>query len=62
MYELMGQYRDVPMDLADASLVVTAETLNLRQIFYFGFRFLCVPAGRKPSVYCDPVNTPKFFP
>jgi uncharacterized protein len=30
---LMEQYRDIPMDLADASLVVTAETLNQRQIF-----------------------------
>ncbi len=30
---LMKQYRDVPMDLADASLVVMAEVLNQRQIF-----------------------------
>ena len=29
----MEQYRDVPMDLADASLVATAEMLNQRQIF-----------------------------
>lgn len=28
MVELMEQYRDRPMDLADASLVVAAETLN----------------------------------
>jgi predicted nucleic acid-binding protein len=33
MAELMEQYRDRPMDLADASLVVTAETLNLTRIF-----------------------------
>lgn len=33
MKELMKKYRDVPMDLADASLVATAETLNNRQIF-----------------------------
>lgn len=25
---LMEKYRDIPMDLADASLVTTAETLN----------------------------------
>ncbi len=31
--QLMEQYRDTPMDLADASLVVTAETLNLIRIF-----------------------------
>lgn len=30
---LMTQYRDVPMDLGDASLVVAAETLNQTKIF-----------------------------
>jgi len=30
---LMEQYRNVPMDLADASLVATAEMLNQKQIF-----------------------------
>lgn len=33
MRSLMERYRDVPMDLADASLVVVAETLNQRRIF-----------------------------
>ncbi len=33
MQELMEKYQDVPMDLADASLVATAETFNSRQIF-----------------------------
>ena len=33
MLELMAQYEDVPMDLADASLVALAETLNLKRIF-----------------------------
>lgn len=28
MRDLMEQYRDTPMDLADASLVATAETVN----------------------------------
>lgn len=32
-FELMKRYADAPMDLADASLVVAAETLNLRGIF-----------------------------
>ncbi len=32
IYVLMEQYRDIPMDLADASLVATAEELNLRMI------------------------------
>lgn len=30
---LMEKYRDVPMDLADASLVAVAENRNLRRIF-----------------------------
>jgi uncharacterized protein len=33
MYSLMEKYSDTPMDLADASLVATAETLGLRRIF-----------------------------
>jgi predicted nucleic acid-binding protein len=33
MRALMRQYRDTPMDLADASLVVAAEHLGMRQIF-----------------------------
>lgn len=31
--QLMEQYRDVPMDLADASLVAAAEALGIRQVF-----------------------------
>ncbi len=33
MQVLMQQYRDLPMDLADASLVATAEALNQKQVF-----------------------------
>jgi predicted nucleic acid-binding protein len=33
MRQLMEQYRDTPMDLADASLVAAAEIFNLRRIF-----------------------------
>ena len=33
MQTLMEQYRDTPMDLADASLVVTAESLSLTRVF-----------------------------
>ncbi|ANV90208.1 type II toxin-antitoxin system VapC family toxin [Picosynechococcus sp. PCC 8807] len=33
MQQLMEQYRDVPMDLADASLVTAAEVLNQKTIF-----------------------------
>ena len=31
--ELMRQYRDRPMDLADASLIAAAESLSLRRVF-----------------------------
>jgi len=33
MRELMGKYHDLPMDLADASLVAIVESLNLTRIF-----------------------------
>ena len=36
---LMEQYRDTPMDLADASLVATAESLGLAEIFTFDHHF-----------------------
>lgn len=32
---LMEQYRDIPMDLGDASLVSAAETLNQKRVFTF---------------------------
>ena len=33
MLELMRKYADTPMDLADASIVAAAETLNHRRVF-----------------------------
>lgn len=33
MAELMRTYRDLPMDVADASVVVVAETTGQRQVF-----------------------------
>ena len=33
MAVLMDKYQDTPMDLADASLIVTAESLSLSRIF-----------------------------
>ena len=32
---LMEQYRDVPMDLADATLMAAAESLRIEHIFTF---------------------------
>jgi predicted nucleic acid-binding protein len=37
--QLMRQYADVPMDFADASLVATAEHLELREIFTLDSHF-----------------------
>ena len=39
MRTLMRQYHDAPMDLADASFVVTAERLRLRRIFTLDSHF-----------------------
>lgn len=39
MEVLMGEYADTPMDLADASLVVTAEVLGLERIFTLDSHF-----------------------
>jgi uncharacterized protein len=39
MNQLMMQYRDTPMDLADASLVAAAEAAGLRDIFSFDGHF-----------------------
>ena len=35
MAALMGKYRDLPMDLADAALVRVAERERIRQVFTF---------------------------
>ncbi|HEU4454274.1 MAG TPA: hypothetical protein VFR81_14495 [Longimicrobium sp.] len=39
MRALMRQYYDAPMDLADASLVAAAESLELRHIFTLDSHF-----------------------
>lgn len=39
-YSLMEQYRDMPMDLADATLIVLAEQLHLRRVFTLDAHFL----------------------
>jgi len=39
MADLMARYRDVPMDLADASLVVAAERRSERRIFTLDSHF-----------------------
>lgn len=46
--ELMHKYSDLPMDLADASLVAIAERLKLRQVFTLDghFRIYRLPTVR----------------
>ena len=39
METLMEKYKDLPMDVADASLVVTAETRNISRIFTLDSHF-----------------------
>ena len=40
LFELMEQYQDRPMDLADASLVIVAERTGARKILTFDSDFL----------------------
>jgi len=49
-FELMVRYADHPMDLADASLVVQAETLKQRRIFTIDrgdFTTYCIRHGHR---------------
>ena len=39
MRELMAHYKDAPMDMADASVVSAAETLNLTRVFTYDRHF-----------------------
>ena len=43
----MAKYRTTPMDLGDASLVATAEALNVTQIFTFDSDFYIYRIGDK---------------
>jgi predicted nucleic acid-binding protein len=39
LFQLMNKYKDRPMDLADATLVISAEKLNLQTILTFDSDF-----------------------
>jgi len=49
MQALMEKYKDVPMDLADASLVVLAETSGVRQVFTLDTDFYIYRIASKES-------------
>jgi len=54
MFELMMQYADHPMDLADASLVALAETLEARKVFTIdrgGFSSYRIKRGHHHSTF-----------
>ena len=56
---LMERYQDLPMDLADASLVALAEEQGLREVFTLDrdFRVYRLPDGQAFSVVPRPVAT-----
>ncbi len=49
MQALMEKYKDVSMDLADASLVVLAETSGFRQVFTLDTDFYIYRIAGKES-------------
>jgi uncharacterized protein len=49
LLELMEQYRDRPMDLADATLVLAAEKTGYRQILTLDSDFLFYRIGKRDS-------------
>ncbi len=51
MAELMEQYRDRPMDLADASLVATAEVLGITRIFTLDVRDFQIYRLHKSGIF-----------
>ena len=55
-YALMEQYRDVPMDLADATLVAVAEERSLTQIFTLDSDFQIYRLKGKRAI--EPVPLP----
>ncbi|MEO0536769.1 MAG: hypothetical protein AAF215_23270 [Cyanobacteria bacterium P01_A01_bin.123] len=49
LFELMEQYQDRPMDLADASLVLVAERTGARQILTLDSDFLFYRISNKDT-------------
>ena len=54
MSALMGQYHDVPMDLADASLIAAAERLGVRRIFTLDSDFYIYRLANGSALECVP--------
>jgi uncharacterized protein len=54
MAELMEQYADTPMDLADASLMVVAETRNMQQVLTLDSDFYVYRKADGTALQCLP--------
>lgn len=54
MATLMQKYRDRPMDLADASLVVAAERLGLHRVFTLDSDFHIYRLADGSALECIP--------
>jgi uncharacterized protein len=54
MRMLMGKYRDVPMDLADASVVCAAERENIETVLTLDKDFTVYRLGRNRSISIRP--------
>jgi predicted nucleic acid-binding protein len=50
----MNTYRDLPCDLADASLIAAAETLGLRQIFTLDRHFYAYRLADNTAIDLQP--------
>ena len=55
--ELMEQYRDTPMDLADASLVVLAEATGIKRILTLDSDFYAYKINGKDSFDIIPLDS-----
>jgi len=51
---LMEKYQDIPMDLADASLIAVAETLSLKQVFTVDSDFNIYRLANGSALKCIP--------
>jgi uncharacterized protein len=54
MAALMEKYQDIPMDLADASLVASAEELAMLEIFTLDSDFYVYRTSSGKAFYCFP--------
>ena len=54
MTALMDKYRDIPMDLADASLVAAGERLGIQRIFSLDSDFYIYRLANGSALECIP--------